>query len=141
MVVNATTPCPAEWPGHGVVGADRARSADDVDGSQGLLSPAQEDHSPGFGGEHLGGGQSLVFRGDLDVVDVGASVPDGTAGLALVLAYTGGDEASGHVQAVGELGDAVTSERPSPPSACPWPMPSSPPESWVALTSPRGSSE
>src|SRR5699024_5383196 len=67
MVVNATTPCPAEWPGHGVVGADRARSADDVDGSQGLLSPAKEDHSPGFGGEHLGGGQSLVFRGDLDV--------------------------------------------------------------------------
>src|SRR5699024_8493595 len=52
----------------------RSRSADDVDGSQGLLSPAQEDHSSGFGGEQLGGGQGLVFRGDLDVVDVGASV-------------------------------------------------------------------
>src|SRR5699024_12253173 len=101
MVVNATTPCPAEWPGHGVVGADRARSADDVDGSQGLLSPAQEDHSPGFGGEHLGGGQSLVFRGALDVVDVGASVPDGPARLTHRLDDAGGHARNGNELALG----------------------------------------
>src|SRR5699024_2117927 len=83
----------------------------DVDGSQGLLSPAQEDHSPGFGGEHLGGGQGLVFGGDLDVVDVGASVPDGTAGLALGLDDAGGDEGVGHGQAVGELGRADVTAR------------------------------
>src|SRR5699024_5484364 len=111
MVVNATTPGPAEWPGHGLVGADRARSADDVDGSQGLLFPALDDLSPGFGGEHPGGAPRLGCHGDRVVVDAGASVPDGTAGLTLGLDDAGGDAGIGHGQAVGELGRADVTAR------------------------------
>ena len=83
-------------------------SADDVDGSQGLLAAAEQDDSPTGGVEDVVGGQRLILTGHLDVVDVGAAVLDRTAGLALRLDDSGGDDSGGGDSPTASFGARVT---------------------------------